>query len=245
MHGREMPGPNDRMLEAYIRDKKKQSNVHGAVKELAKTLKEARKVAWNNIKRGKEIQKRYHDRKANPVEFQEGQLVYRKEMVKKGKLKGKWKGPYNVLKKISEHAYRIEGRNGKPVMVNVEQLKLCRSTKEQIREQKRFRKYHRLMDNDNGHLEQSDSGGDSTEPEGYFQNLGVEPCTLMEGVTLGEKQEECTGRELNSELSNMNDRPSQSDDTGTGGPEEETETSGIKESQYYFFRPRRNISYKY
>jgi hypothetical protein len=33
MHEREMPGPNDRMLEAYIMDKKKQSNVHGGVKE--------------------------------------------------------------------------------------------------------------------------------------------------------------------------------------------------------------------
>jgi hypothetical protein len=79
------------------------------------------------------------------------------------------------------------------------------------------------MDSDNGHLEQSDSGGDSTEPEGCFQNLGVEPCTLIKGVTLGEKQEECTGREQNSELSNMNDRPSQSDDTGTGGPGDETD----------------------
>jgi hypothetical protein len=102
------------------------------VKELAKKLKEARKVAWENIRKGKETQKKYRDRKAKRVEFKEGQLVYRKEMVKKAKLKGKWRGPYKVLKKISEQAYKLEGRNGKPMKVNVEQLKLCRSTKEEI-----------------------------------------------------------------------------------------------------------------
>jgi hypothetical protein len=52
------------------------------------------------------------------------------------------------MKKISDHAYKIEGRNGKPMTASVEELKLCRSTREEIRRQKRFRKQHRLKDQD-------------------------------------------------------------------------------------------------
>jgi hypothetical protein len=57
-------------------------------------------------------------------------------MVNKAKLREKWRGPYKVMKKISDHAYKIEGRNGKPMTANVEQLKLCRSTKGEMRRQK-------------------------------------------------------------------------------------------------------------
>jgi transposase InsO family protein len=61
LYGREMAGPNDKFLEAYIRKKNKTSDAQEAVKELAKKLKEAQKVAWDNIRKGKETQKKYHD----------------------------------------------------------------------------------------------------------------------------------------------------------------------------------------
>jgi hypothetical protein len=66
------------------------------VKGIAETVKEARKLAWDSTERRKEIQNKYHDGRAKPVDFQ-GQLVYRKEMTKKAKVKEKWRGPYKVL----------------------------------------------------------------------------------------------------------------------------------------------------
>jgi predicted DNA-binding protein YlxM (UPF0122 family) len=44
-------------------------------------------LAWDNIKKGKGSLKKYHDQGAKLVEFQEGHLVYRKEMVNKAHLK--------------------------------------------------------------------------------------------------------------------------------------------------------------
>ena len=163
-------------------------------------------------------------------------------MAKKAKVKEKWRGPYKVLKKILKHAYKIDGRDGKPITVIVEKLKLCRFTKEEVRKQKRFRKQHRLVDKDIEHSQQSGSERDSTESEDSFPNIGIEPCTLMEGLTLDIKQEDINGRELNPEPSDLNDRSSQNNDTGTG---DEAETSGTRESQCYFFRLRKNVSYEY
>jgi hypothetical protein len=41
------------------------------VKDLAKKLKEAQKLAWDNTESRKETQKKYHDRRSKPVEFPE------------------------------------------------------------------------------------------------------------------------------------------------------------------------------
>jgi hypothetical protein len=98
-------------------------------------LKEAPKLACVNNRKGKETQKKYHDRKEKSVELKKGQSVYRNEMVKKAKLKEKLRGPYKELNKISEHIYKIEECNKKPITVNTEELKLCRSMKEEIRRQ--------------------------------------------------------------------------------------------------------------
>ena len=133
----------------------------------------------------------------------------------------------------------IEGRKGKPITVNVEQLKLRRSTKEEIRKRKRFRIQHRLMDKHIEHSKISDSEGDSTEQEDSFPTTGIEPCTLMEGLIPDETQENINGRDLNPEPSNMSDRHSQINDTGNGEPGDEAETSGTREPQYYFFRPEK------
>lgn len=43
------------------------------------------------------------------------------------------------------------------------------------------------------------------------------------------------GRDLNPELSSPNDPHTQINDVGNGEPGDESETSGIRESQHYFF----------
>jgi hypothetical protein len=100
------------------------------------------------------------------------------------------------------------------------------------------------MDQDIEPSEKSDSEGDGTEPEDRFLTTGIEPCTLMEGLIPDETRED-NERDVNPEPSKLSNRHSQTNDTGNGEPGDEAETSGSRELQHYFFRHRKNISYRY
>ena len=56
----------------------------------------------------------------------------------------------------------------------------------------------------------------------------------MEGLIPDETHQGINGRELNPEPSNLSDPHSQINDVGNGEPGDESETSGPRESQYYF-----------
>jgi hypothetical protein len=92
-HGQEMRGPNDRELAAFTRKNRNSAGVREQVANLAQRLQRARKIARENIQRGKQIQRARHDQKAVEVSYRPGQLVYRKRMVQGRKLEPKWLGP--------------------------------------------------------------------------------------------------------------------------------------------------------
>jgi hypothetical protein len=80
-----------------------------------------------------------HAERAVRVSYNPGQLVYRKQLVQGRKLKPRWLGPYHVIRRVSDHVYRI--RVGpRDSNVNIEQLKLCRATREKLRSQRRERR---------------------------------------------------------------------------------------------------------
>jgi hypothetical protein len=73
--------PHDTDLTAYVRRREGPQDVKEQVDKLAKRLRKAREAARGNIIRGKEKQREHHDKRAVNVEYQPGQLVYRKQMV--------------------------------------------------------------------------------------------------------------------------------------------------------------------
>jgi hypothetical protein len=60
-------------------------------------------------------------------------------MVKGRKLEPKWLGPYTVVHKVSDLVYKVRVGT-REVNLNVEQLKLCRATREQLRTRRRERR---------------------------------------------------------------------------------------------------------
>jgi hypothetical protein len=67
----------------------------------------------------------------------------------------------------------------------------------------------------------------------------------MEGLIPDETHEGINGRGLNPEPSNPSGPHIQINDVGKREPGDEAETSSTRESQRYFTRPRKNISYRY
>jgi len=67
----------------------------------------------------------------------------------------------------------------------------------------------------------------------------------MEVLIPDETHQGINGRNLSPEPSNPSDPHSQINDVGNREPGDESETSRTRESQRYFFRPRKNISYRY
>jgi hypothetical protein len=57
----------------------------------------------------------------------------------------------------------------------------------------------------------------------------------MEGLIPNETHQGINGRDLNPEYSNPSDPHSQINDVGNREPGDESETSGTRESQHYFF----------
>jgi hypothetical protein len=80
-----------------------------------------------------------HSKRVVEVSYRPGQLVYRKQMVQGRKLEPKWLVPYQVIKRVSNLIYRI--RVGpRETNVNIEQLRLCRASREELRDQRIERK---------------------------------------------------------------------------------------------------------
>jgi hypothetical protein len=129
MNGTEMKGPGDRDLAVYERRHLQAPDVSGHVARLAKKLRQVRRIARRKLSRVRRDQRTRHDRRAQKIEYLPGQLVYKKQMVKGWKLDPKWLVPYQVIRRISDLCYKIQiGK--REVNLHVEQLKLCRTSRE-------------------------------------------------------------------------------------------------------------------
>jgi hypothetical protein len=118
-NGQEMRGPTDRDLEAYTRKSGTKPGVKEQVAKLAQRIREARRVARENIRREMQGQRARHDKRAVRVSYNPGQLVYRKKMVRGRKLEPRWLGPYPVVRRVSDLVYMIR-IGSRETNVNVE-----------------------------------------------------------------------------------------------------------------------------
>jgi hypothetical protein len=98
---------------------------------LSDRLQEAYKVVIENNRLSRTKQKGYYDQGTKLRQFQVGDMVYIKEMAvgrhQSSKFRLRWKGPFKVIKRLSDLTYLIRIKPNKEVVVNVNRLKLCRS----------------------------------------------------------------------------------------------------------------------
>jgi hypothetical protein len=169
-----MKGPTDGELAAYEKTHKGETGAKGYAARLAGELRRTREWARKQLDKVRKEQKERHDVRAQRVEFHPGQLVYRKQMVPGRKLTPKWIGPYRVLRRISDLVYKIQ-MGPREVNVYVEQVKLCRATREELRERKRQGR-RRIREQQFRKESENESDTDSSESEeaDYWTQPGCE-----------------------------------------------------------------------
>jgi hypothetical protein len=95
-------------------------------------------------------------------------------MVPGRKLTPKWVGPYRVLRRISDLVYKIQ-MGPREVNVHVEQLELCRATREELRERKRQgRRQIREQQFQRESENESDTDSMESEETDYWPQPGCE-----------------------------------------------------------------------
>jgi hypothetical protein len=96
---------------------------------LANRLKEAYRVTEENNRVGRRRQKEQYDKGTKLTTFQSGDIVYLREMVRRKracpKFRVRWKGPFTVIKRLSDLNYLVKVKRNKEIVVNVNKMKLC------------------------------------------------------------------------------------------------------------------------
>ena len=136
LYGREMrlPAEDDLMLKKFVTNDgaSSQDSVQHHLETLADRLKEAYLVASENNKMGRERQKEYYNRGTKLVTFQPGDMVYLKEMMnsrkKCAKFRIRWKGPYEVIRRLSDLNYLVKLSRTKEIVVNMNKMNCFRQT---------------------------------------------------------------------------------------------------------------------
>ncbi len=122
--GRKVRGPMD-ILRAYWtqeaeNEEDTSKTVYQYVLDLKQRLEETCEIAQAELLKARERQKMYYDRKARPKSLKVGTRVLLLLPVKNNKLLLQWKGPYEVIEKMSPVNYRIQiGKKVKNFHVNM------------------------------------------------------------------------------------------------------------------------------
>jgi hypothetical protein len=133
-----MKGPSDRELTACEKKNRHQTDARGCVSRLAEKLRKARRIA-----RDSDSSKERSAHSPRSASTKGGMpprpvSVSQTDSTRK-KLEPKWLGPYQVIRKISDLVYRIQSTK-REVNLHIEQLKLCRASREELRERRRQNK---------------------------------------------------------------------------------------------------------
>ena len=96
--------------------------------ELKEKLQEAHSSVREHVHGEMQRQKRYHDAKLNWEKFIQGDQVYvffpTRKVGSSSKLTRYWRGPYQILRRISELLYEVNcGSRGKPQVIHVDRLR--------------------------------------------------------------------------------------------------------------------------
>ena len=172
MHGREVLQPVDVMLgtaEANL------SNLfpHEYVNHLAHTLPQLYEFVRTNLQSTQARQKRDYDVRIKESSYDVGDLVYLLDSAtnigQSKKLRSPWKGPYLIVKVLSNILFRIRGQRGDSV-IHHDRLKLYEST--EIALWVRRARHNMEVDNVNKDTPGEVTAGNGCPSRGMFTKVG-------------------------------------------------------------------------
>jgi transposase InsO family protein len=129
LHGKQMRLPmEDDLTMAKFKELKDSSNsIQDHIDTLADRLKEAYQVARDNNRLGRDRQKEQYDKGTKLIIFQPGDIVYLREMVRRKQdsptFRFRWKGPFTVIRRLSDLNYLVRIARNKEIVVNVNKIK--------------------------------------------------------------------------------------------------------------------------
>ena len=129
MLGRETATPLDILYE--MPDSWKKLPRHEWVWILKDRMEKAHAVVRDYSEQSIKRQKHYHDMKMSFERFKVGDKVYvffpQKKVGCSSKLTSFWRGPFDVMAKLSEVLYRVNcGGNGKDQVIHCDRMKVCK-----------------------------------------------------------------------------------------------------------------------
>ena len=93
------------------------------ITSLRSTLKQMADIVAKNDNAAKEQHKEYYNRHTQNRDVQQGDLMLRRDPVRKDKLQQPYLGPYTVKKKVSPVSYQLDNPGGKDRTVHANDLK--------------------------------------------------------------------------------------------------------------------------
>jgi hypothetical protein len=143
-------------------------------------------------------------------------------MVRGRKFDPKWVGPFRIERKISDWVYQFKV-GGKQINLNVEQLNLCRTPREQFRENRRRRRQEHRKRNQSTWEHSNPAVDSENDTEEYVERVPFELSTVTDDRPTQEHIDEVADTSLSdktadtlSEENNCTSMPSIDNDAETG-----------------------------
>ena len=108
VYGRNVRGPLDVLKEAWAANTRSSESVVSYVLMMQERLEKLREIVRENLEDAQATQKEWYDRNARNREFQPGDQVLILLPTTSNKLLAEWRGPYPVVRKVSNVTYEVK-----------------------------------------------------------------------------------------------------------------------------------------
>ena len=113
VYGRNVRGPLDILKESWVAKPRSPESVVSYVLMIQERLQKLRDIVRENLENAQATQKQWYDRNARHREFKPGDQVLILLPTSNNKLLAEWRGPYPIMRKVSDVNYEVKLTDGR------------------------------------------------------------------------------------------------------------------------------------
>ena len=113
VYGRNVRGPLDILKESWVAKTRSPESVVSYVLMIQERLQKLRDIVRENLENAQVTQKQWYDRNARHREFKPGDQVLILLPTSNNKLLAEWRGPYPIMRKVSDVNYEVKLTDGR------------------------------------------------------------------------------------------------------------------------------------